>query len=157
LKTRHWLLLVVCAAFVAAVSHRSEAGTAEDAAYLYGQITSKMAYLSECAEFDKANAISYVDATDAYHSLMATILNKIDKIIREAARRAGEDPKNIASFYANQNETNNRVIEQNEAHDPATFVLTCRTLPAQVKSQSLWFRDLRQVNPEKMKALDDWK
>jgi hypothetical protein len=66
-------------------------------AYIYGRIAGNLAVLGQCAEFDKENAIPYVDATDAYFQEVKPTLDLVQTILREEGVRSGKGPGHFIS------------------------------------------------------------
>jgi hypothetical protein len=117
-----------------------------------------MAFLGECAEFDKQYAIEYVNATEEYFQEMTPILNRIDLIFNGEAKKTGKDRGYVArQFFIPLNDQAKTDVKKYKAENPAAFTMTCRTLPRLIREHELTFRPLREPFPDKMKSIDEWK
>jgi hypothetical protein len=99
----------------------------------------------------------YVDAAHAYAEDVGPSLSRIDAILREEAKRAGQTEEEVLNFFATTNQHALAAINEFEQRAPSAFVANCRASPTLVREHVLAFSPLRDQYPSQMRDIDRWK
>ena len=127
------------------------------AGYIYGYMNTLTANLWECADFDKQNAVAYVNAFDQYIKEVQPVANRVVMIISTEARRSGASSEDVSKALVDAKRMAAEPAAEARQRDPAGFLVMCRARLAASSRHLLDFRPLREAFPDHMRAIDEWK
>jgi hypothetical protein len=114
-------------AFLATSAQSQNESAQKAAGFIYGSVNAITAELWECGQFDKQNAVAYVNALDAYIQEVTPITSRAVTILNtEASRVGGQAPQYISNLLLQVKRKAAEEITKRREDNPASFVIECR-------------------------------